>query len=261
MQVDTWPGDFKRREVRVVPGDVKEDWFVICWSACWMFQETFGASVTPKEARARDDKRILKQLLNLLKVADFVVTYNGNRFDIPKIMWRLMYHHLLPVPHFASIDVMAHLKGVSLPTSLSLDFIAKQLGYGGKVENPPDLWPDAEAGKKAALDHMLIYNNGDVDKTHDVYLHTRPYWKNHPNFAQFLDIYRPIDETLDVGKDNHRCPRCLNGVISKHKFSKKRQTPAGYFYKVANCPNCGAIVYQVQREIEINKLRHRVCVR
>lgn len=261
ITADVWETDVKHRQTRITPENIDSDWFMLSWAACWMFGETFGEVVTPVEAKRRDDKRISKLLFNLVRVADFVVTYNGNNFDLKKINWRFMYHHLLPVPHYASMDVMAHLKAISEPTSLGLDFIATQLGYGGKMENPPKLHERCESGEKEMLDHLLKYNKVDVDKTHDVYLHTRPYWKNHPSFGAFLDMYQEVDKSLDVGRKNHRCPRCMNGIISEEKFRKSRQTPKGYFYKIANCPHCGAVVYKLHRENQFSKRSQKVYVK
>ena len=262
VEVDTWEDSVKRREVKISPDDVTEDWFLLSWAACWIFEETFGAVVTPKEAKNRDDKRIVKQLRDVMKLADFVVTYNGNKFDLKKINWRLMYHRLPPMPHLGSMDVMQKIKDVASPTSLGLDFLARQLGYDGKAENPPHLWERCEAGEKEMLDHLLFYNKVDVDKTHDVYLHTRAYWKRHPNFAAFLDIYQEIDKTLEVGSDAHRCSRCLKGVVSNGKFKKRKQTPAGFFYKTALCPHCGCVIYKVHREREdYQKVSQKVYVR
>lgn len=233
---------------------IQDDWYVICWSAKWLFgKETFGACVTPQEAKKRNDKRVIQELHNVLRQADFVVTHNGNRFDIKKVNWRFIYHRLKPVPHFGSIDTLSALKTIAAPSSFALDHLLKQLGYEQKLETEHGLWEGCEKGDATALNYMFEYNKGDVVKTEDIYLHIRPYMKSHPNFAAFLDMYQEVDKTLDVGKDNHRCPRCLKGIISKEKFRKNRQTPAGYFYKIANCPECGALVYAIRKD---NSLRH-----
>jgi ribosomal protein S27AE len=222
---------------------------MICWRARWLFdKKPLGAVVTPKEAKARDDKRIAKELLNVLKQADFVITYNGDKFDLKKINWLFIKYQLKPVPHCGSIDVMAALKRVSEPTSLALGFIAKELGYDGKLETDNELWKDAERGDKKALDYMYEYNAVDVDRTESVYLHVRPYLKSHPNFAEFLNYYQQVDKTLDVGEKAHRCPRCLTGVIAEEKFTRFRQTPAGFLYKRANCPHCGAVVFDIHKD-------------
>ena len=261
VDLNVWSSDIKHRQTRVTPDDITGDWFMLSWAACWAFGETFGTIVTPQEAKKRNDKRIVKELHAVMKLADFIVTYNGNKFDLKRINWRFMFYQLKPIPYYASLDVMKKLQDVADPTSKSLDFVAIQLGYGGKVENPPGLWDMVESGDKESLDHMLKYNKVDVDKTHDVYFHTKPYWKVHPNFGAFLDMYQSVDKTLDVGKNNHRCPRCMNGVISDEKFTKQRQTPTGYFYKTANCPHCGAVIYKVHKDNQFSKNSQKVFVR
>lgn len=237
---------------------IEDDWFLICWRARWLFsKEELGAVVTPAEAKHRDDKRVAKLFLDVLKTADFAVTYNGDRFDNKKMMWLFMKHKLLPVPHFGSIDVMKGIKTVASPSSLSLDFVSQELGYGAKLETDHHLWSKAEAGDKVALDYMYEYNGVDVDKTESVYLHVKPYLKNHPNFAEFLNYYQEVDQTLQVGKNNYRCPRCVRGIVSKEKFTQYRQTPAGYLYKRANCPNCGCVVFTVRKTNNTQVVRVR----
>ena len=82
----------------------------------------------------------------------------------------------------------------------------------------------------------------------DLYPLVRPYFKTHPNFAAFLDMYQVLDASLELKKDEHRCPRCLEGVIHKSKFTIKLQTPTGYFYNAATCPNCGALIKYTYRD-------------
>lgn len=241
---------------------IRKDWFMICWRARWLFdKKELGAVVTPTEAKNRDDKRVTKALLDVLRSADFAVTYNGNKFDIKKINWLFIKHRLTPIPYYGSIDVMRGIKEVAAPSSLSLDFVSQELGYGAKLETDHTLWGRAEQGDEKALEYMYEYNGVDVDKTEAVYLHVKPYLKNHPNFAEFLNYYQEVDPTLDVGAHNHRCPRCLSGVISKEKFVRYRQTPAGYFYKRANCPNCGAVVFEIKRPNGYKRNSQKVYVR
>ncbi len=230
---------------------IEDDWFVICWRARWLLdKKEFGAVVTPAEAKKRNDKRVVNELMKVLRQADFVITYNGNKFDIKKINWRFIKWHLLPVPHYGSVDVMRRLKDTAAPSSLALDFVASQLGYGNKLDTDHTLWGRAEKGEKEALDYMYKYNGVDVDKTESVYLHLRPYFKSHPNFAEFFNYYQEVDPTLDVGRNTYRCPRCVKGVIAKEKFKKHRQTPTGYLYKTANCPRCGSVVFSVIRQFQ-----------
>lgn len=261
VSADVWDSQIRYRDVRISHKDIDSDWFMICWRARWLLKkDELGAVVTPKEAKARDDRRVVKKLFDEMKKADFIITYNGDKFDLKKINWLFIKYNLKPVLHYGSIDVMSGITKVSAPTSKALDFISHELGYDGKLDTDINLWKQAEAGDKESLSYMYEYNMVDVDKTESVYLHVRPYLKSHPNFAEFLNYYQEVDPSLNVGKDAHRCPRCLTGIISREKFRRYRQTPAGYFYKRANCPHCGAVVFSVKKESD-DKLSQKVFIR
>lgn len=262
VAADVWASDIKYREAKINYKNITGDWFMICWRARWLFKkEQLGAVVTPKEAKKRDDKRVTQELFDVLKTADFVITYNGDKFDLKKITWLLIKHKIKPVPHYGSIDIMRGIKEIADPTSSALGFISKELGYAGKLDTDKSLWEEAEAGDEEALACMYKYNATDVDETESVYLHVLPYLKRHPNFAEFLNYYQEVDKTLDVGKNNHRCPRCLQGIVSDEKFTRYRQTPSGYFYRRANCPNCGSLVFKVHKDNQFSKHSQKVFVR
>lgn len=53
------------------------DWYIICWSAKWLFgREVLGDCLTSAEAKAQDDRRIVMSLAKLLNEADIVVGHN-----------------------------------------------------------------------------------------------------------------------------------------------------------------------------------------
>lgn len=53
------------------------DWYILCWSAKWLFSnEVKGDCLTSAEAKAQDDRRIVMSLAKLLNEADIVVGHN-----------------------------------------------------------------------------------------------------------------------------------------------------------------------------------------
>ena len=82
------------------------DWFIICWSAKWLYSnEIFTGCLTPEEAVKQDDKRIVTDLWELINKADIVIAYNGVAFDIPKINSRFlvrMDHARVPEAHLCA---------------------------------------------------------------------------------------------------------------------------------------------------------------
>lgn len=229
---------------------IDKDFYILSWAGKWLFEkETFGDAVTPKEARARDDKRIVKRLHNFVKTADFFITYNGDKFDFKKIDWRFLIHNLPPT-RYNSIDLYQKMKErfKGGPVSLAMDYVCKELGYNGKHHTDALLWDEVEAGDKDAIDRMYEYNVNDVWMMEDLYPRVRGWFKTHPNFSAFLDYYQVVDKSLQLKEGDYRCPRCIRGIIHESKFKMKYQTPAGYFYGVASCPHCGAWIRLTQRD-------------
>lgn len=221
---------------------ITEDWYIISWAGKWLFQpDTFGDVVKPKEAKERNDRRVVRSLHDVIKKADFVITHNGNKFDIKNINWRFLIHNQTPQNRYKSIDTLAKCKQVFGVTSLAMDFLCRQLGYDQKHHTDYGLWERCEAGDKQALDSMYSYNLNDIFMLEDLYLRTRPYYKTHPNFSILTQAYRELEQ------DEFMCHVCMQ-TVNKSKFSKRWTTPAGYIYKSCECPHCGTMLRQTQAD-------------
>lgn len=236
------PGDQK-----VIPDQIEAGFYVTSWAGKWLYQkEVFGATCTPAEAKKRNDKRIMGELHKVLKRADFAIHYNGNKFDIKKINWRFLIHNLPPNTNYGSLDLYKKMKEVFGADSLALDYVMKELGYNGKHHHDGAQWRDASNGDADALKARYEYNLNDVWMLEDLYPRVRGWFKTHPNWGAFFDMYQTAE---DRKEGDVRCPRgCRNGIISRHRFTLKYQTPAGYFYEVGTCPVCGCFVRKTQRK-------------
>lgn len=216
------------------------EWFMLTWSAKWLGSpEVMSAKLTPEEALAENDKRIITELWNLLNDADMVVAHNGDQFDIPKIKTRFLLHGLPPTTFYHQIDTKKVASKEFGFSSNKLDFLAQQFGYGNKIHTEFSLWDRCLKGDESALTEMSIYNNQDVVLLEKVYLKLRPYIKNHPNVTLYDDSH------------GNRCPSC--GGKNLHKED--------YFYTHVNkfpvyrCQSCGALSRDrkaVKREVITN---------
>src|SRR3546814_16456045 len=72
-------------------------------------------------------------LHKLLSEADAVVTYNGDRYDIPKAMGEFVLEGLMPPPPPTSIDLMKAVKKLGFVMN-RLTFIGPLLKVGKKVK-------------------------------------------------------------------------------------------------------------------------------
>ena len=213
------------------------DWYVLCWSAKWLFsKEILGDSLTSNEAKLQDDRRIIIKLAELLNQADIIITHNGKKFDLLKINARLLIHNLPPVKPYQNIDTYEVAKRQFGFTSNKLNYLAQILGVDTKLETDFQLWADCVDGKQEALNYMFKYNNWDVECLEAVYLRLRPWIRNHPNLALYYESDKPI------------CPNCG----SEHLEAEGHYYTTVNKYKVYRC-ECGAVSRVRESSIEKSK--------
>lgn len=145
---------------------------MLCWSAKWYRGEWF--------ANDEREGEMLSDLHTLLSEADAVVTYNGDRFDLPKINGEFLQAGLRPVAPIPSIDLYKTVKQLGYQSNKLLH-VARRLGIGEKAETGGfKLWRDVMAGNETAWAKMLRYNKQDVALLEKLYTKLRPYIKTHP---------------------------------------------------------------------------------
>lgn len=203
------------------------DWFMLTWSAKWLFAtDIMSNKLTPEEALAQDDKRIVSNLWKLLEEADIVVAHNGDRFDIPKINARFIANGLNPTTPYQQIDtkkVAAKQFGFS---SNKLDALAITFGFETKMHTSFELWDKCMQGDKKSLYYMEKYNRHDVELLEEVYLKLRPWIKSHPNVGLYMESEGSVcancgsDELTDAGHyttntAKYATFRCKCGAINR----------------------------------------------
>lgn len=200
---------------------IVEDWSILTYAARFLGEDyTYYDTAKGKKT----DEECLQTLWTLLDEADVVVAHNGERFDVPKINARFLKYGLTPPSPYKQIDTLKVAKRNFRLTSNRLDYIAKFLGFEGKMETGGmELWIDCMNGVAAAWDKMLDYNIKDVDILEWVYMELRPWIHNHPNVALYDD-----DETP-------RCPAC--GSVHIH-YRGYAYTPVGKYQRYV-CTDCG----------------------
>lgn len=203
------------------------DWFMLTWSAKWLFnEEIFGDSLTREEVINQDDKRLTKGIWNLLDQADIVIAHNGDKFDLRSLNTRFLYHGFNNPSPYQSIDTLKHARKQLRVSSNRLDYIGQFFDIGRKLEHTGfDLWSGFLKGDKDSMKLMLDYNKQDVKLLEDVYLKLRPFIKPHPNLSLF------------IGDNISRCPTCISDQLE----------PAGEYhtytnvYEALRCKECGSM--------------------
>ena len=203
------------------------DWFCIAWSAKWLYSgEIMGEVLTPEEIKEENDARIMKDLWELINVADIIVTHNGNRFDIPRINSRFIINGLSPTKPYFSVDTCQVAKKQFRFSSNKLDALAGYFNIPHKLDTNFELWKRCLNGDIKALKYMLEYNKKDVKILEEIYLKLRPWIKNHPNIGNL----ESLEEACAIcGSTN------LTPLFDQHYYTNVGK------YNLYRCNECKAI--------------------
>ena len=164
------------------------EWFMICWSAKWLgSNKVLSECVSPEEILKEDDTRIVKKLWSLIDEADIVIAHNGKKFDVPKMNARFILAGLPPTSSYTQIDTREVASKQFNFSSNKLDALAGYFNIEHKDDTDFNLWVDCLKGDQSALDYMRKYNEKDVTILEKVYLKLRPWIKNHPNIALYIE--------------------------------------------------------------------------
>lgn len=222
MQVHTW-GTWKQR---IGHEQIINDWFMLSYSAKWLFGAKIYSSVlTPKEVLAKDDSRISSELWKLFDKADVLIGHNILGFDLPKAQTRFLINKLAPPSPFRVIDTLKVAQQNFRFGSNKLDYIGQLLLNDKKIHTEYQLWLRCLAGDAKSLKEMLIYNQKDVLLLEEAYVFLRPYIKNHPNMAIYQESTVPS------------CPTCGSSNIQECGH----YTTSVNRYLAFRCNDCGAI--------------------
>lgn len=221
--VDVW----KLWQQLITPKQLLSGWFMLCYAAKWLGKDKIiSSSLTSEEAIKQDDSRIASELRELLEDADIIITYNGVKFDIPKINTRLLIHGITIPSLYRHVDLYKTIKSEFSFESNSLDYVNKVLELPTKLPLDKAVWLDCYSGNGEALDEMRKYNENDVIILEMLYNKLKPWIKRHPNLSLYTDVVES------------QCGVCgsVNLTVSKYEY-----TAIGK-YPTFTCGDCNSIV-------------------
>lgn len=174
------------------------------------------------------EKELLTILMEELDEADIVIAHNGGKFDIPRIQGRALVHGIKPPSPFKVIDTLTVARKEFGMPSNRLEFLLKV--FGCKIQKLKkrkfvghELWTECLKDNPDAWEEMEKYNVADITSLEELYLHMRPYIKNHPNIGVYL-------EALDTV-----CPKCGSKDIRKRGYAYTNLSKFQRF----QCQSCG----------------------
>jgi len=204
--------------------EVKEHWYVLSFAAKWANGPVIVKGLDDYKGYkplARDDRKLIREVRELLDQADIVVAHNGADFDIKKLNARFIAHGFAPPSPYKIVDTKREIKRVSAFSSNKLDWLAKQLELGKKIEHEGfPMWRGCMSGNESAWKKMKKYNRHDVLLLHDLYNKLSP-WMHQPNATLW-------------GKECVN-PSCKSSDIAARGFMRSKTR----VYQRFQCNNCG----------------------
>lgn len=192
---------------------------MMCFVAKWLGEE----DVIFYSDFADGHEKMVRAIHSLLSEADIVVTYNGDRYDVKRLNNEFLKLNMAPPKPFKSIDLYKTNKTKFDLPSKKLDYIAQQVGVGGKLENGGfQLWIDCMAGKPEAWALMEEYNVQDVVLTENLYLKLLPWLTNVPHYGMFTT------------RDGLVCPYCGSGTLLEDGTTQTHVNS----YVLYSCQDC-----------------------
>lgn len=156
----------------------------------------------------------------MLEEADAVVTYNGDKYDLPKIQGEILLAGLTPPPPPTSIDVLKAVKKFGFVMN-RLAYIGPLLGAGAKLKHEGfHLWKEVLQGSTIAQAKMRKYCIQDVKVLKSVYHRVRPFIVKHPH----------------MGLTKTQCGNCQSKNVQSRGY---RRTKTARIQRV-QCVACGA---------------------
>ena len=158
-------------------------------------------------------------------IANGYLMHNCDKYDIPWVRTRCLYHGIQMLPDIKSLDTLKKVRGRFLLNSNKLDYLGQFLGVGKKQDTGGfDLWKSILLDKDPeALKKMVAYCKQDVNLLEQVYNKITNYIK--PNTHAGV---------LDDG-NAASCPNC--GSIN-YNLIKPVTSPAGALTYQLQCTDC-----------------------
>jgi len=218
-----WETGYK---IRVPWNQIIEERQIICISYKWWGEE----KVHNIYWKDRSDRNVIEEFLEVAQKADEVVTFNGDKFDIPFLLGRAAYWNLKAPSKYRSFDLYKKVKAQFKMNSYSLNYCCNFFGVAGKIETGGfDLWKDIlqthdkKISKEAGL-KMVAYCNQDIVATEDLYNRINKYTKPVTNMSVLH------------GGEKWGCPKC---GCQKVGYEKSSTSAMGVVKRHMSCNACG----------------------
>lgn len=209
---------------------IVEPWSVLCYCAKWFDSDKVISGNTGGRGKGwiRDDRRLMRELWELLDDADIVIAQNGKSFDLKMINARMIQQGLGPYAPVRVIDTLLNSRDRFRFPSNKLAYLSRALTDTPKSDHKRfpgfELWTEVLADNPAAWAEMLAYCETDVRATEKVYRKQLPWIRRHPNLGAYVEDKNP------------RCTNCASDDLQRRGYDTSQQGR----YPRFKCNGCGA---------------------
>lgn len=219
---------------------ILKDWNIIAWAAKWQHEDKIHYQDL-RGKNPRKDKKLLKQIWQLIDSADIIVTQNGKKFDAKKLNARFVINGFQPPSTYKHIDTRQIAKRHFGFTSASLEYMCNTLNLRYKKLKHKkfpgmELWNECLNDNAEAWKEMEVYNKHDVLALSALYDRLYP-WDNSVNFNLYKDTIKPSCNcggkefvrngyfyTASAKYQRFKCTACGSETRSKQNlFSKEKR--------------------------------------
>jgi hypothetical protein len=179
------------------------------------------------------DEDELVYLYEAVNEADCLITYNGKKFDLPRLNTAFKEAGFTAPKPYAHIDLYQVIRKEFGNASNKLDYLTNRwLGHGKVTHEGHDLWVKCMMGDPEAWRKMREYNLGDAVITEELYDDIKGWIPSHPNILLY-------DENPEI----KGCPKCGSG----HFQSRGARRLATGVYNQYQCQSCFGWFRDVKR--------------
>lgn len=214
-----WTAGYKQT---ISPDNIIKERAIICICYKWADEKEVHYITWDDK---QDDRKILEKFIKVANEADELVGHNGDKFDLPWIRTRCIYHNIPVFPNYVTIDTLKSARSKFKFNSNKLDYIAKFLGIGEKIHTGYDLWKKIVLEKdQESLNNMVTYCQNDVVLLEKVYNRMSSY------------IPSKTHHGILIGNGKTSCPECGSNEMN---LSQKRLSALGTMRIQLQCKKCG----------------------
>lgn len=207
---------WKMWDENISPDQLIDEGGLLCFTYHWAGSKEF-ICLSEWEHGAADMAFVLQDILN---EADAVVTYNGDKYDLPKITGHILLAGLRPPAPSTSIDVIKTVKKMGFVMN-RLAYIGPLLQAGQKMKHEGfGLWRSVLEGDIKAQKRMEKYCVQDVKVLVQLYNRIKPFIANHPH----------------LGDEKGACGSCGSNHVHHRGWRRTKM----FKTRRLQCQDCGA---------------------